>query len=1292
MKLISHYLGAPARPEGHLAGLTDRQIDGSCLWLTTKSSFQEWQSGTGGNGDETPVPKIFCLSGLPGIGKSVLAAHVVRHLEADGADCSYFFLSSTGDNEGSNAAALLRSLALQMAETNPVIRQQFLSMFNNSESFDKGDERSVWKLLFQRRILSLNPSQPRFWVIDALDECPNYGSLLQFLARMDRQVPIRIFITTRPLAAIERIFSQKKLDAFTESVTREDTTRDIRTFFQSQAAYLPVEHGEGRDRLIERIVEKSNGSFLWASMVSKELEQTYSEQQIDDVLEQVPSELDSVYDRILDGISEVPRNLVLAKGIFRWTVCAPRRLSIEELKYGLILDTGHAIPRLDSVIGSISGHLVDVDKDGKVYLVHETVKAFLTKAELRPEYRVERREEHARLAKVCLTYLVQGSSARSRASSNADTSNVENKTAFGKYAARYFSYHLAELSSALDSPLMLLDEFFRTSALAWIETIARDGDLGTLLQTSRHLKVYLARSAKHHPPLDQEVARVRAWSEDLIRLVAAFGRNILSQPESIHFLVPPLCPSNSMIRELEYASRFLEVVGISEQDWDDRISCIIYPEGKAWAIAVNESRFAVGLSSGGIHIYTSSTFEESQILSHSEPVRHLCFSKTDGLLTSCGRKHLRLWDPSSGAQLWQMSLSDLALHMSFDQEDRVVMLAFRNNKILSFDKDNGHIVEEADFFDVKDNEVYTRANRGQPTHIAICSEMNMMGVAYCQDPISFWDLEDNSWLSHFHKDNPDDFPKPVLLALTINPNPELELAAAWYQNGELVTFNPFDGRRVASVETSASILASTTDGRTLATGDGSGVVQLFEFETLRLLYKVSRYDFGIRTILFAPDNLRFFEIRSDHCNVWEPTVLVRKGEQNDDLGELYSDEIPQPALLVNHQLWSQDLSITALCNHHSGDWILAGRAMGSVSVFDVSTGGVAEEIISPTATPVTTLLWNATSSTLVIVRTASSVSLRTLTIMKTGSDIAFHLEEPKLQLSADQPIRQLLLNPAGTMLLVSTDSVHQLWDVQKAALVAARASSEIATNTSSRGVWASHPSFEQQLIYVEPGGAHIFGWETLTSLSPASGISWATPSELSGPTLGHVVTSKSGKSICLHLLHGVNTFNSKRNPELQIYLASTIDAKSKSVMPANTYTTFAGGGIKAVIGPYRSSLVFLDPDGWVCSVNIDSFPAEAFYKRHFFIPFSWHNVGDVFMAVTRGGSVALARKDELAIFHNGLEFCETQMPLAGPRGQTRGDIAPNGQAGAGAGAASGVKISRRRRPAAKAIRSDIVPV
>jgi len=47
-------------------------------------------------------------------------------------------------------------------------------------------------------------------------------------------------------------------------------------------------------------------------------------------------------------------------------------------------------------------------------------------------------------------------------------------------------------------------------------------------------------------------------------------------------------------------------------------------------------------------------------------------------------------------------------------------------------------------------------------------------------------------------------------------------------------------------------------------------VQLLEFETLQLLFRVNAADYGIRGLSFSSVNLRFLDARGTQCNVWEP--------------------------------------------------------------------------------------------------------------------------------------------------------------------------------------------------------------------------------------------------------------------------------------------------------------------------------------------------------------------------------------------------------------------------------------
>jgi hypothetical protein len=86
----------------------------------------------------------------------------------------------------------------------------------------------------------------------------------------------------------------------------------------------------------------------------------------------------------------------------------------------------------------------------------------------------------------------------------------------------------------------------------------------------------------------------------------------------------------------------------------------------------------------------------------------------------------------------------------------------------------------------------------------------------------------------------------------------------------------------ASAQTAIRSLPS--NGRLLAGGAGGGTVQVFEFDTLRLLYRVKSSNVYIKQIAFSRDSLRFSDTRESHCNVWEPAVLLR-----DSLGDSSSE-------------------------------------------------------------------------------------------------------------------------------------------------------------------------------------------------------------------------------------------------------------------------------------------------------------------------------------------------------------------------------------------------------------------
>jgi len=84
------------------------------------------------------------------------------------------------------------------------------------------------------------------------------------------------------------------------------------------------------------------------------------------------------------------------------------------------------------------------------------------------------------------------------------------------------------------------------------------------------------------------------------------------------------------------------------------------------------------------------------------------------------------------------------------------------------------------------------------------------------------------------------------------------------------------------------------------------------------------------------------------------------------------------------------------------------------------------------------------------------------------------------------------------------------------------------------------------------------------------------------------------------------------------------------------------GTFGKVIGFIRDHFIFLDHDGWVCSVDMaDSLTVPDTYKRHFFLPSDWLSTNDdLLFAITDQQDILFAKDHELAVIKRGLECVE----------------------------------------------------
>ncbi|RYP42779.1 hypothetical protein DL768_010231 [Monosporascus sp. mg162] len=669
IKDLKKYLEVSDILDDDLLRVCEARIPGSCQWISTKASYVKWRDGDSGN------DRTLWVKGKPATGKSVLAGYVIDHLRKSGQACSYFFFKH-GDKSKSSLGRCLRSLAFQMASSNTEAGDAILEMQADGIRLDRVDDRTLWRILFLSGIFQATVTR-HYWVIDALDECSSSPVLFDaILSNIDESVPLRILITSRDTADLDRSFSGIPSHLVQSlSITTADTLPDLRLLIEKRTQILGVVGPEDRAPLAEKILGKSKGSFLWTILVLKELLCCHSKKEINQILEDVPRGMESLYKRTLDSMSQAARAMKLVKAILMWTTCAVRPMTTNELNGALGLDIEDEFPRLEESIAALCGQLVVVDKFGRVQMVHETAREFLLSEGLDSEFSIDKSQAHTRMAQVCLAYLVGEEMKPPRTSRRRSSANMRMpRLDFAAYAYTAFSYHLSKADPLAAEPFHLIDQFLRSNVLTWIEAIADSRNLNQLIRASKHIKTYANACAAQRSPLGPLIQALRQWTADLARIPAMFANALTTSPSAIYSLIPPFCPTGSRIYNTSSPGRRLAVLGASSEQWDDRLLCMDFRQGQTSALCYGEEFLAVGLTSGPVSLYYATSYQEYKVLDHGEAVNFIAFKAKSDLMATC--VHNAVWDMEENAYAGscgkKLSSGETSTHV-------VVALAFNPN-------------------------------------------------------------------------------------------------------------------------------------------------------------------------------------------------------------------------------------------------------------------------------------------------------------------------------------------------------------------------------------------------------------------------------------------------------------------------------------------------------------------------------------------------------------------------------------------------------------------------------------
>ncbi|TVY91981.1 Vegetative incompatibility protein HET-E-1 [Lachnellula willkommii] len=1173
--------------DGDLATVQETRLSGTCEWFSTKHTFLEWKNF------EQKAPTALWISAQPAAGKSILAGYALDHLRNENGNCSIFFFKH-GDKSKSRLGACLRSLAFQMACSDFAVRQKLLEMQRDNIKFDRDNERTIWRKLFLSGIFKTTFSS-HYWIIDALDECVNPLALFDLiLDNFEPSLPLRVLVTSRITGDIEEGFESLSPSRYQlQQISTTDTLPDIKLLVQSKAKAFCLQNDDNRTALVERILQKSNGSFLWTVLVVNELSKCYSQEDINQVFDDVPSDMKPWYQRTLEIMSQNTHGRKLACAILIWATCATRPMSLMELDTALKFDGIETSRGLEQTITALCGQLVTIDRLDRIQMVHETAREFLLDANLKSELAVKPMEAHTRIAMACLAYLT-GNELKPPRTGRCQASITTKRSEFSQYACTTFSYHLANADPRSNDLLSLVDKFFKLNVLSWIEIIAQTQDLILFIRVAKHLRSYLGACSTERSPLSREVSLIRGWTADLIRITAKFADALVLSPSAIYSLILPFCPTSSAVYKTANNGRRLAIVGLSNSQWDDRISCIDFNQGQTSAISTSDQFLAVGLTNGTITLYHAASYQEYRSLNHGEAVKFLQFKEKSDLMASCGIKNVKIWDIRRGEIVHSFQAPQRLICLAFDQN--FLMAASHQNSLATWDLDNDGARKPDRLWNDSLEQTTTKLRR-PPCAILISVSHQMMAVAYSGKPILLWDLAGNMFYGNCgRKLSNGETSTDAISALVFNPNVNVGLLAVSYLDGQLAVLDPFNDQEQCSFRADCHALTARSDGHLLAGGAGSGIIQ--------------------------------------------PTVLLR---------DILDDDSSEDSSTSVVEAISSDskVRISAMVLHQNLEVAFCGKEDGSVSVYSVRSG-FQMGILYRHKSLVRILTWWPSTGVVMSVDTSNTIFAWKLQQDKPSS------WKIDTQLST---IIQVLPGEAAGKFILSTRESDHFWSITGDEEKVLRHSEKPRIRKWAQhpqsplhiicidGAYAKIYKWDEwSEVTCVSLDIDVEGLQ-LKSIFPF--IMGRKPQVLlEMPELNGSANTLELYSVDVALFDVAISNSTKQNQnqknnstnirEINATLSSPI-LHSLLSPRLHSQIDFLADYVSHIIG----KLVFLDTHSWVCSASLESTLGSSIScSRHFFVPYDWFSgTRDIVCGLARR-DVIFARNDNVAIIKGELEYVE----------------------------------------------------
>ncbi|PYH30682.1 sex-determining protein fem-1 [Aspergillus neoniger CBS 115656] len=376
----------------------DRRVPGTCEWFTTHPKFTHWQQCP-----SHELAGLLWVSADPGCGKSVLTKYLVDEVLVGNEQqtvCYFFFKDDFPDQR--NAVSALSAILHQIFLAQPqLLSDEDVNRVHNHGAKLLQSFHILWDLLMS--VSAQATVGEIICILDALDECRDRDEFIEavnkFYQGLYKDRKLKFLMTSRPYPHIEHRFREleTELPIIHLSGNGEEEVQQVSRAIDLVISKRVSDIGEQRslekdecDILEQQLTAVENRTYLWVSLALDVLENMpdFTKGKIRQVVQLLPTTVDSAYERILDWSS----NKEKAKVLLHMITAAVRPFSLEELSIAWAI---HSNPD-DTTLSSISDDMKPKERfrktlrdlcgrivvvlDEKICLLHQTAKEYLVQS------------------------------------------------------------------------------------------------------------------------------------------------------------------------------------------------------------------------------------------------------------------------------------------------------------------------------------------------------------------------------------------------------------------------------------------------------------------------------------------------------------------------------------------------------------------------------------------------------------------------------------------------------------------------------------------------------------------------------------------------------------------------------------------------------------------------------------------------------------------------------------------------------------------------------------------------